>query len=188
MIPRQRYQYGGLYCEVSSPVEDIILLGMDDWLTGVCFRGRIVDILNSDRWRHGTNISMETAVQCLREYFHSPERILDYDIRLVVPGENGEETPREGALNLSMAGYTKNEIAVYRVLVQIGIGKTISYSALARKAGLPGAARFAGSAMAKNSFPIFIPCHRVIKADNSLGNYGGGLHIKEYLLQHESAR
>jgi O-6-methylguanine DNA methyltransferase len=40
--------------------------------------------------------------------------------------------------------------------------------------------------MAKNRVPVFIPCHRVIKADGSWGNFTGGTGIKEYLLEYES--
>jgi methylated-DNA-[protein]-cysteine S-methyltransferase len=50
---------------------------------------------------------------------------------------------------------------------------------------VPGGGRFVGNAMAKNMFPVFIPCHRVIKSDGAMGYYSGGVHIKEFLLAHE---
>ena len=63
-------------------------------------------------------------------------------------------------------------------------GETRSYSWLAAKAGRPGAPRAAGQAMAKNRVPLLVPCHRVIRADGSLGGYGGrrGLEMKRKLL------
>jgi len=64
-------------------------------------------------------------------------------------------------------------------------GKVISYSALAAKAGFPGAARAAGTAMAQNPFPIAIPCHRTVRSDRTLGGFGGGLKMKRALLEME---
>jgi len=63
-------------------------------------------------------------------------------------------------------------------------GETRSYSWLAAEAGRPGAPRAAGQAMAKNRVPLLVPCHRVIRADGSLGGYGGklGLEMKRKLL------
>lgn len=64
-------------------------------------------------------------------------------------------------------------------------GKVISYSNLAARAGFPGAARAAGSALAKNPFPLAIPCHRAVRSDGSLGGFGGGLEMKRALLEME---
>ncbi len=88
---------------------------------------------------------------------------------------------------LDMDGYTDKEVAVYRELIKIKPGETISYGGLASKCGVPGGARFIGNTMAKNRFPVIIPCHRVVKSDGSMGNYSGGVDIKEKLLRHESA-
>jgi len=67
----------------------------------------------------------------------------------------------------------------------IPFGKTLSYQEIAIKAGNPKAFRAAGTANAKNPVPIFIPCHRVINSNGSLGGYGGGLQLKKNLLVHE---
>lgn len=64
-------------------------------------------------------------------------------------------------------------------------GKVISYAQLAEKAGFPGAARAAGNALAKNPFPLAIPCHRTVRSDGSLGGFGGGLEMKRALLEME---
>ncbi len=61
-------------------------------------------------------------------------------------------------------------------------GKTISYGELAQKVGTINAARAVGNAMAKNPFPIIVPCHRVLKRGNKLGGFSGGEHWKKYLL------
>jgi len=91
-----------------------------------------------------------------------------------------------GKVLLDMSGYTEKEIQVYKELIQVKPGKRISYGALAEKSDIPSGARFIGNTMAKNRFPVIIPCHRVIKSDGSIGNYTGGFHIKTFLLDHES--
>jgi methylated-DNA-[protein]-cysteine S-methyltransferase len=68
---------------------------------------------------------------------------------------------------------------------KIPTGKVLSYSQLAAKAGFPGAARAAGSALANNPFPLAVPCHRTVRSDGSLGGYGGGLEMKRALLELE---
>ena len=67
----------------------------------------------------------------------------------------------------------------------IPFGTTVSYRDVAVLAGNPKAVRAAGTANAKNPVPIFIPCHRVLSSDGTLGGYGGGLDLKKRLLLHE---
>ena len=61
----------------------------------------------------------------------------------------------------------------------------MSYSQLAQEIGKPKAARAVGSACGANRVAPFVPCHRVVAADGSLGGYGYGLAVKEWLLAHE---
>ena len=83
-------------------------------------------------------------------------------------------------------GKTDFQKRVYDELLNVRFGKTISYKELAAKAGSPDAARAVGTAMAKNPLPLVIPCHRVIKADGSIGSYSlGGKEAKRYLLDFE---
>jgi methylated-DNA-[protein]-cysteine S-methyltransferase len=74
---------------------------------------------------------------------------------------------------------------VWDALRRIPAGETCSYAELARVVGTPNAPRAVGRANATNPVPIVVPCHRVIRADGSLGGYGGGLERKRWLLQHE---
>jgi methylated-DNA-[protein]-cysteine S-methyltransferase len=60
------------------------------------------------------------------------------------------------------------------VLARIPYGTVVTYAKFAALAGKPTAARAAGSACANNPIPIIYPCHRVVRADGNLGNYGGG--------------
>ena len=68
---------------------------------------------------------------------------------------------------------------------QIPYGEKQSYAQVANIAGNAHAVRAAGSANAKNPLPILVPCHRVISSNGSLGGYGGGQEMKQWLLDHE---
>jgi len=73
-------------------------------------------------------------------------------------------------------------------LATIPFGQTVSYGEQARRLGLgPDAARAVGAANGRNPLPVVLPCHRVIGADGSLTGFGGGLHVKRFLLEHEGA-
>ena len=72
-----------------------------------------------------------------------------------------------------------------RAIARIPYGKTRSYTEMARSAGNERAVRAAGTACGSNPLPIVVPCHRVLRTGGALGGYGGGLPMKEALLQME---
>ena len=74
---------------------------------------------------------------------------------------------------------------VWEALETIPYGETWSYKQVAEKVNSPKAYRAVGMANNKNPISILIPCHRVIGASGKLVGYGGGLEIKEYLLNLE---
>ncbi len=80
--------------------------------------------------------------------------------------------------------------AAWEACRRIPLGETRSYAWLAAAAGRPGAFRAAGQAMARNRYPLIVPCHRVIGSDGGLHGYGGGLETKARLLamEREAAR
>jgi methylated-DNA-[protein]-cysteine S-methyltransferase len=71
---------------------------------------------------------------------------------------------------------------VWRALLDVPYGETISYGELASRIGQRNASRAVGLANGSNPLPIVIPCHRVIGASGKLTGYGGGLPIKQQLL------
>jgi methylated-DNA-[protein]-cysteine S-methyltransferase len=75
--------------------------------------------------------------------------------------------------------------SAWTAMRQIPPGQTWSYTELATKAGAPDASRAAGSACARNLVAPFVPCHRVVRSDGTLGGYFYGLPVKEWLLAHE---
>ena len=80
---------------------------------------------------------------------------------------------------------TEFQQKVWKELLQIPFGKTISYLDLAQKLGDEKVIRAAASANGKNPISILIPCHRVIGKDGSLTGYEGGLQRKKFLLELE---
>lgn len=82
---------------------------------------------------------------------------------------------------------TPRQRKILRACLAIPRGRVSTYRLLAARAGMPNAARAVGNAMARNPFPIVIPCHRVIRTDGSLGGYGGGIRMKRALLLMEGA-
>ena len=104
------------------------------------------------------------AVTQLREYFEGKRTQFDLPLR-----------PQGTAFQQS----------VWQALLKIPYGKTCSYQDIAIEINNPKAVRAVGGANNKNPIIIVIPCHRVIGKNGSLVGYGGGLDIKEYLLNHE---
>jgi methylated-DNA-[protein]-cysteine S-methyltransferase len=80
------------------------------------------------------------------------------------------------------------EKKVWNSAISIPYGSTISYKDLAQRAGYPLACRTAGTAMKNNPVMLVVPCHRVIKSNGKLGNFGGGVDIKEFLINLEASR
>jgi len=88
-----------------------------------------------------------------------------------------------------IATFTPFQQKVLTALRMVKYGKTVSYRQLARMAGNPKAARAIGSVMAENPLPLIIPCHRVIKADGTVGMFTatGGTKTKKRMLELEKS-
>ncbi|KUK32357.1 MAG: Methylated-DNA-[protein]-cysteine S-methyltransferase Ogt [Thermoanaerobacterales bacterium 50_218] len=90
--------------------------------------------------------------------------------------------PLEG-FPVDWSWFTNWQKNVYKVVRSIPPGEVRSYRWVAEQCGRPRAARAVGRALAANPLPLFIPCHRVVYAGGSLGNYGcGGEWLKRHLL------
>jgi len=116
------------------------------------------------------------------------------------PAEPLRQVPRQ--LALAFAAYNAGQVhALDQITVADGASRfnravtqamrqvtgTVSYGQLAVLAGYPGASRAVGSVCSSNLVAVIVPCHRVVKADGSLGNYGYGVQVKEALLRAEGA-
>ena len=103
-------------------------------------------------------------------------------VERTVAAVNAPERPHD--LPLDVKGTAFQE-AVWRELSRIPPGETVSYTALAARAGNPKAVRAAGSACGANQVAVLIPCHRARRTDGSLGGYAYGLERKQKLLERE---
>ncbi|WP_425076484.1 methylated-DNA--[protein]-cysteine S-methyltransferase [Psychroserpens sp. S379A] len=146
-------------CIISSPLGYTKIIGDNDGIAQIT-------ILNSEE--NETNIiplELEDCVMQLREYFEGKRQV--FDLKL-----NPQGTPFQNK--------------VWKQLQTIPYGKTMSYLELSKQLGDIKAIRAVANANGKNPLWIVVPCHRVIGSDGSLTGYAGGLHRKQWLLEHES--
>ncbi|HEY5316534.1 MAG TPA: methylated-DNA--[protein]-cysteine S-methyltransferase, partial [Solirubrobacteraceae bacterium] len=153
-----------LYCTTPSPIGELLLAGDGETLAALHMQDGRRPIRAQPGWTRSDEPFARARGQ-LAEYFEGRRHSFD------VP--------------LNPAG-RPFELAVWRALLEIPYGETVSYGALARALGRPAAARAVGLANARNPIAVIIPCHRVIGADGSLTGYGGGLERKRLLLDLEA--
>ncbi|QCK16634.1 cysteine methyltransferase [Mangrovivirga cuniculi] len=155
-----------------SPFGEIILgsykeqLCLCDWKyrkMRTSIDSRIKKSLKSE-FQPGDSQTINTATLQLDEYFQNKRVSFD--------------------LPLKMIG-TDFQIDIWKKLMEIPYGETISYLELAEKAKNPKAIRAIASANGANSIALIIPCHRIIGSDGSMVGYAGGLKVKKELLKLE---
>lgn len=88
-------------------------------------------------------------------------------------------------MNLDLHG-TPFQQKVWKSLMSIPFGQTISYSELAERVGKPNAIRAVASACGANPISVIVPCHRVVRSDGSLSGYRWGIERKQKLIKRES--
>lgn len=152
------------YCYLKTPVGELLLAGDDQGLRQVDFQDGPHPAKPQLGWREEEKPFREVIRQ-LKEYFAGKRR--RFDLPLAPEG-------------------TDFQLKVWRALRTIPYGETWSYGQLSRRIGKPEASRAVGAANGRNPLPIIVPCHRVIGADGSLTGFGGGLKIKQQLLELES--
>lgn len=108
------------------------------------------------------------AVGVLRRYFAGDFESLD-----------------EIEVELNGTAFQRN---VWLALRTVKAGSTMSYAQLAGQVGSPAAVRAVGAANGANPVAVVLPCHRIIGSNGSLTGYGGGLHRKRWLLDHEGVK
>ncbi len=145
---------------VDSPIGPLGLIASEDALEAVLFDGGRIS-------PEGSSPVLAEAGRQLEAYFAG--ELVEFDLPL---GLHGTDFNRRCWLALATIPY----------------GQTVSYGEQARRLGLGNeSARAVGAANGRNPLPVVLPCHRVIGADGSLTGFGGGLHVKRFLLEHEGA-
>jgi methylated-DNA-[protein]-cysteine S-methyltransferase len=149
--------------ETDTPVGPLLLAADAHALMRVHFQAGPHPLTPPREWRREAARFADVSRQ-LDEYFAAERRVFNVPLAM-----EGSEFQR----------------SVWRALVAIPYGATISYGELARRVG--SVARAVGLANGANPLPIIVPCHRVIGADGSLTGFGGGLALKRALLELEGA-
>ena len=89
---------------------------------------------------------------------------------------------------LDLSAGTEFQQRVWRAMLEITFGQTLSYAEIAAKIGKPKATRAVGGACGANPIPVLVPCHRVLAAHQRLGGFSAGLDWKRKLLAIESIK
>jgi methylated-DNA-[protein]-cysteine S-methyltransferase len=152
------------YCNVTSPVGELLLLGNGEALTGLYMQSQGFQS-RAERERRRDPGAFKPVREQLSAYFGG--ELKAFSLKLDATGTDFQKR-------------------VWRALVDIPYGRTESYGALARRIGCEGAARAVGLANGRNPLGIIVPCHRVIGANGALTGYAGGLSKKRWLLAHEA--
>ncbi|CAM3299820.1 methylated-DNA--[protein]-cysteine S-methyltransferase [Tsukamurella hominis] len=114
-----------------------------------------------------------------------------------------DERAELGAVTRAVAAFHAGEVAAiddivvrqrsgafvehaWDVLRTVEPGRPVTYTEYADLSGRPAAVRAAAMACARNAAALFVPCHRVLRLDGSLGGFRWGLAVKEWLLAHEA--
>ena len=94
-----------------------------------------------------------------------------------------EGTPVETPWSLlDLSGLTPLQRTVLQAVAGVPYGEVRSYGQIAQQIGRSKACRFVGTTLSRNPFPIFIPCHRIVRADGSLGGFSSGTDLKQRML------
>lgn len=127
------------------------------------------------------------TIAALRERFDLAEdeavaREIGAEIRRLLEGDSGAIQTRPVDLTLVRSDFQRAALTKLR---QVPAGSVVTYQALAAAVGAPSGQRAIGNTVASNPIPIYLPCHRVIRSDGTIGNYGGGVERKLKLLRAE---
>ena len=151
----------------NTRIKELGTLGIgacEDKITDLFFEYEIENIKKSSNYIIKEITLIKKAASQLFEYLNGKRK--KFDLPLLKEG-------------------TDFQISVWNELLKIPYGETRSYKDIAIAINNEKAVRAVGMANNRNKIPIFIPCHRVIGSNKKLVGYGGGLEIKEFLLNLE---
>lgn len=111
-------------------------------------------------------------------------RLLDQATCWVRDWEAGRFRPVDFPVHLKLV--PAFSLAVLKTIARIPAGRTLTYAGVAREVGCPQGARAVGQVMARNPWPLFFPCHRVVGTGGP-GGFGFGVDLKLRLLAHDGA-
>ncbi len=164
-MPERAVRSEYVFKKMQSPIGELRIIGSDRGLAAILWQdhqpSRIPVEATSEDATHPVLIEVERQ---LSEYFAGERKAFD--------------------LKLDFVG-TDFQKRVWCELLTIPFGETRSYGEIARRLGNVKATRAVGAANGRNPIPIVAPCHRVIGSSGDLVGFGGGLDVKERLLNLE---
>lgn len=160
------------YASTDSPFGDLWLAATQRGICRLCFglteEGWLEALVHqTDAAPHRDDGRLVEACQQIAQYFAGRRRSFDLQLDLRL----GSAFQRR----------------VWTATSHIPYGQVRTYAQMAQAIDAPGSARAVGRALGSNPVPIVIPCHRVLRADGSLGGYGAGQATKRALLRLEGA-
>ena len=159
------------FASFQSPIGELSILAVKEGVVRISFNNESMEELA--KWCQknmgmgiveGTDFTTEAKSQILN-YFSGKRKSLNFPI-----------------VHLN----TPFRIRVLKAERNIPYGQTRSYGEVAKMVGRPKAIRAVGSANANNPLPLYFPCHRIINANGTLGDFGWGVDVKQYLLDLEA--
>jgi methylated-DNA-[protein]-cysteine S-methyltransferase len=167
-----------MHTTIDTPAGPFTIVGRGEAVVAAGFTADVADLLPQVHpslrvdpaalLRGGSDADLDLAVKATRAYFDGD--LTAIDAVPVVQHSDGDF--------LGLA---------WDVLRTVPAGAPLTYTGYARLAGRPAAVRAAAQACARNAVALFVPCHRVVRTDGSLGGYRWGLGVKRRLLDHERA-
>ena len=155
------------YVRLATPIGTLIATAAGGALTGLYYEGGRHAPEVAPGWVEDASAApLRECAKQVREYLDGVRKSFDLPL-----APEGSEFQRR----------------VWIEIARIPYGATLTYAALAERAGAPGSARAAGAATGRNPISIVVPCHRVVGSDGSLTGYAGGLARKRRLLEIEEA-
>lgn len=136
-------------------------------LIGLWFAGQKYEAQPEDHWQRDPNVPLLKRVRSKLDQYFSDDAETSFDLPMRLHGTTFQQS-------------------VWRALLDIKHGETITYGQLAERLGKPAAVRAAAAAVGRNPVSVMVPCHRVLGANGSLTGYAGGLDRKRFLLEQES--
>lgn len=155
-----KHRHHTAWTETDTPLGRLLIARNAEGLSGLWFEGQKYHPGALAAPRDDDDALLRDTVAAMKDYFAG----------------------RTAALPPMSPSGTAFQQAVWRALLGIPAGETLTYGQLAARLGRPEAVRAVAAAVGRNPVSVLIPCHRVLGADGSLTGYAGGLHRKEALL------
>ena len=152
------------YTTFNSPIGNILIAAVKEGVVKISFSNESPEELENYCQKHLESDFTKYAKQQILDYLEGKSQSLDFPV-----------------IHLN-SPFRKKVLEAER---SIPYGETRSYGEVAQMVNNPNASRAVGSANAENPLPLYFPCHRIITSNGKLGGFGGGLNVKQFLLDLE---